>query len=54
MCPLHGARFELETGRCIGGTYRDLRTFELRVEGGEIEICIPDEAPRIDETPVQG
>ena len=54
MCPLHGARFELETGRCIGGTYRDLRTFELRVEGGEIEICIPDEAPRIDEPPVQG
>jgi nitrite reductase/ring-hydroxylating ferredoxin subunit len=52
MCPLHGARFELATGKCIGGTYRDLRVFALRVEGGMIEVCLPDSPPGLDETPV--
>ncbi|MBS7668164.1 Rieske (2Fe-2S) protein [Croceicoccus gelatinilyticus] len=52
MCPLHGARFELETGRCIGGAYKDLRTFPIRVEGGQVEVCVPDEAPTMEELPV--
>jgi anthranilate 1,2-dioxygenase ferredoxin subunit len=52
MCALHGARFELATGRCIGGTYRDLRTFGLRVTNGMIEVCVPDETPGMDELPV--
>ena len=52
MCPLHGARFEMATGRCIGGAYKDLRTFPVRVQGGQIEVGIPDEAPGMDETPV--
>ncbi|WP_066560638.1 Rieske (2Fe-2S) protein [Croceicoccus bisphenolivorans] len=52
MCPLHGARFELETGRCIGGAYKDLRTFPIRVEGGQIEVSIPDAAPTMEELPV--
>ena len=52
MCPLHGARFEMATGRCIGGAYKDLRTFPVRVEGGQIEVCVPDAAPGMDETPV--
>lgn len=52
MCPLHGARFEMGTGRCIGGTYRDLRAFPVRIEGGAIEVCLPDEAPGMDELPV--
>ena len=52
MCPLHGARFELATGRCIGGAYKDLRTFEVRIEGGQIEVCVPDEAPGMEELPV--
>ena len=52
MCPLHGARFELETGRCIGGAYKDLRSFPLRVSDGMIEVCIPDTAPTIEELPV--
>ena len=25
MCPLHGARFELASGRCLGGPYPALR-----------------------------
>lgn len=52
MCALHGARFEMQTGRCIGGAYRDLRTFPLRVEQGMIEVCVPDEQPGMEELPI--
>jgi anthranilate 1,2-dioxygenase ferredoxin component len=52
MCALHGARFEVATGRCIGGTYRDLRMFPLRVEGGMIEVAIPHAAPGMEDLPV--
>jgi anthranilate 1,2-dioxygenase ferredoxin subunit len=52
MCPLHGARFEMAGGKCIGGAYRDLRTFALRVTDGMIEVCVPDSAPSMDELPV--
>ncbi|MBU6266507.1 MAG: Rieske (2Fe-2S) protein [Sphingomonadales bacterium] len=52
MCPLHGARFDLASGRCIGGTYRDLRTFPVRIVAGMIEVAVPDAAPGIDELPV--
>ncbi len=53
MCPLHGARFEVSTGKCIGGAYRDLRVFPARVEGGSIEVAVPDHPPSMDELPVQ-
>jgi nitrite reductase/ring-hydroxylating ferredoxin subunit len=53
MCPLHGARFEMATGRCVGGAYKDLRTFAVRVEGGQIEVCVPDAQPGMDELPIQ-
>ena len=52
MCPLHGARFELAGGKCLGGTYADLRVFPLRVEGDMIEVCVPDSPPDITEVPV--
>ena len=52
MCPLHGARFDMETGRCIGAAYADLRTFALRIEQGGIEISVPDTPPGFDEAPV--
>lgn len=52
MCPLHGARFELATGKCIGGAYRDLRTFAVRVENGQIEVAVPDAAPGLEELPI--
>lgn len=45
MCPLHGARFNIQTGACIGGPYQALRQFELRVTAGQIEVAVPDEAP---------
>lgn len=52
MCPLHGARFEMDGGKCIGGAYKDLRSFPVRIEGGVIEVCVPDAAPGMDELPV--
>jgi anthranilate 1,2-dioxygenase ferredoxin subunit len=52
MCPLHGARFEVASGKCIGGMYRDLRLFSLRVASGIIEVAVPDTPPGIDELPV--
>lgn len=52
MCPLHGARFELASGRCIGGGYRDLRRFPVRVTAGMIEVAVPDAAPGMDELPI--
>jgi anthranilate 1,2-dioxygenase ferredoxin component len=52
MCPLHGARFDLTSGACVGGAYRDLRTFALRVERGMIEVCIPDAGPGMEDLPV--
>jgi len=53
MCPLHGARFEAATGRCIGGTYADLRRFALRIAEGIIEVAVPDTPPGPHERPVE-
>ena len=52
MCPLHGARFELASGRCIGDAYRPLKTFAIRVTDGEIQVAIPDEPPGAEHLPV--
>lgn len=54
MCPLHGARFDVATGHCIGAAYRDLRIFPVRVENGMIEVALPDEPPGIEDLPVTG
>jgi nitrite reductase/ring-hydroxylating ferredoxin subunit len=53
MCPLHGARFDLADGRCIGGAYPAVRQFGLRVVDGMVEVEIPTRAPGMDETPVE-
>lgn len=45
MCPLHGARFNIASGACIGGPYPALRRFELRIRDGQIEVAIPDAPP---------
>lgn len=52
MCPLHGARFDVATGRCIGGSYADLRNFEVKTEDGAISVLLPDEEPGPAERPV--
>lgn len=52
MCPLHGARFQSDTGKCIGGAYPDLKAFPIRVEGGCIEVQVPDQEPGREDLPV--
>jgi 3-phenylpropionate/trans-cinnamate dioxygenase ferredoxin component len=42
-CPLHQARFDLATGKCLGPpAERDLAVFDLRVEGDDIEVLLPE------------
>lgn len=52
MCPLHGARFEVATGKCLGGAYRDLRVFAVQVVNGMIEVELPEGAPGMEDLPV--
>jgi anthranilate 1,2-dioxygenase ferredoxin component len=52
MCPLHGARFDLATGKCLGSAYRDLRIFPLRIEKGMIVIGVPNATPGMEDLPV--
>jgi anthranilate 1,2-dioxygenase ferredoxin component len=52
MCPLHGARFDLATGTCIGGAYAALRKFPLRITDGIIEVGVPSSVPSIADLPV--
>lgn len=52
MCPLHGARFEVATGRCVGGAYPDLRLFPVRTRDKAIEVAVPSIAPGPQERPI--
>jgi nitrite reductase/ring-hydroxylating ferredoxin subunit len=52
MCPLHGARFDLADGRCLGGAYAPVRRFEVRVADGMVEVLVPDAPPSMEETAV--
>jgi len=39
VCPRHGARFSIKTGKVLGPpAYEDVATFPLRVEGGMIQV----------------
>ncbi len=41
-CPRHGARFDVTTGRatCMPAVV-PVKTYEVRVEGGEVQINVP-------------
>lgn len=42
-CPLHGGCFEVRTGKGLGEPIeRDIATYPVRVEGGEVLIAWPD------------
>lgn len=43
-CPLHGARFNIVDGRCLGPYGSDLRCFAARVREGRVEVRLIDEA----------
>lgn len=51
MCPLHGARFEVKTGKCLGAEYRSLRMYPVRITDGMIEVAVPDSVPGMDDLP---
>ena len=55
MCPLHGARFKLDSGECVGGAdYKPLRIFAWReTADGWIEVAVPDEAPGAEHLPIK-
>jgi|GEM_PF-121833 len=55
MCPLHGARFKLSDGACLGGAdYKPLKIFPWREsDDGWIEVAVPDEAPGMEHLPVK-
>jgi NAD(P)H-dependent nitrite reductase small subunit len=41
-CPLHGARFDIVTGRCLSPPATvDLRTYAVRIEGDEVFVRAP-------------
>jgi 3-phenylpropionate/trans-cinnamate dioxygenase ferredoxin subunit len=45
MCRKHGARFDLRTGRALGGpAVRRLEIYPTRINGADIEIGIPQAA----------
>jgi nitrite reductase/ring-hydroxylating ferredoxin subunit len=38
-CPLHAARFDVRTGRCLAGpAMQDLEIYEIRIEGDEVYV----------------
>ena len=38
-CPLHGAKFDIRTGKCLAPpAEEDLTMFEVKVEGGDIFV----------------
>lgn len=41
-CPRHGARFDVTTGRalCLPAV-RPVRTYPVRIEGGDVEVDLP-------------
>ncbi|HEY2137300.1 MAG TPA: non-heme iron oxygenase ferredoxin subunit [Xanthobacteraceae bacterium] len=42
-CPLHQARFDIATGRCLAGPATvDLRTYAVRIEAGEVLVLVPE------------
>jgi len=41
-CPLHGARFEIATGRCVAPPADcDVQTYQIRVEGNDVYVGLP-------------
>ena len=53
MCPLHGARFDVATGNCLGASYPKLRQFAVGVSGGRIVVAVPETPPGMDDIAVR-
>ncbi|MEH2512691.1 NAD(P)H-dependent nitrite reductase small subunit [Nitrobacteraceae bacterium AZCC 1564] len=42
-CPLHGAMFDIRSGRCQQTTYKDIRTFNVEVREGQVFVDLAAE-----------
>jgi 3-phenylpropionate/trans-cinnamate dioxygenase ferredoxin subunit len=41
ICPLHGARFDIRTGRCVAApATQPVQTFRVRIESGKLSISV--------------
>jgi len=41
-CPLHAARFDIKTGKCLAPPAEDdIACYEVKVEGGEVFVKLP-------------
>ena len=42
-CPLHGAQFNVHTGKVVRGPARqDIQTYAVKIEGEDILVSLPD------------
>ncbi|VIO65119.1 Naphthalene 1,2-dioxygenase/salicylate 5-hydroxylase systems, ferredoxin component [Bradyrhizobium ivorense] len=37
-CPLHGAMFDVRSGKCRSSTYKDITTFPVEIRDGEVYV----------------
>jgi len=43
ICPLHGARFDVRDGSCVGPpATRPVRSFPARLNGNDVEVELPE------------
>jgi nitrite reductase/ring-hydroxylating ferredoxin subunit len=45
-CPLHGARFDVITGKCVAPpAHEDLAVFRVKIEGDDVFVALPAADP---------
>lgn len=43
VCPLHGARFDVRDGACVGPpATQPIRSFPARIAGDDVEVALPE------------
>lgn len=46
ICPLHGARFDVRDGACVGPpASQPIRSFAARIHGADVEVAVPEKPP---------
>lgn len=46
ICPLHGARFDIRDGACVGPpASQPIRSFAARINGDDVEVAVPEKPP---------
>lgn len=44
-CPLHGAMFDVRSGKCQSGSYKDIKAFEVYLRDGEVYVNLDGDSP---------